>query len=42
MNADGTDITRLTDNDAYDLDPSWSPDGKKNSVHINHGTKGEQ
>jgi len=27
MNADGTDVTRLTDNPAVDKDPAWSPDG---------------
>ena len=30
MNADdSSDVTRLTDNDAFDADPSWSPDGEK-------------
>ena len=30
MNADdGSDVTRLTDDDASDHDPSWSPDGEK-------------
>jgi Tol biopolymer transport system component len=29
MNADGSKQTRLTDNNAADGDPSWSPDGKK-------------
>ena len=29
MNADGSDVTRLTDDDANDFDPSWSPDGEK-------------
>ena len=29
MNADGSNVTRLTDNDAGDVDPSWSPDGEK-------------
>ena len=30
MNADdGSDVTRLTDNDADDIQPSWSPDGEK-------------
>ena len=29
MNADGTDITRLTDDVAYDWNPSWSPDGSR-------------
>ena len=26
---DGSDVTRLTDNDAVDIHPSWSPDGEK-------------
>ena len=29
MNADGLAQTRLTDNWARDIDPSWSPDGKR-------------
>src|SRR4051812_31595811 len=29
MNADGSGVTRLTDNAGYDLYPSWSPDGTK-------------
>jgi Tol biopolymer transport system component len=29
MNADGSEQTQLTDNDANDLYPSWSPDGEK-------------
>jgi TolB protein len=28
INADGTNLTRLTDSPAYDFDPSWSPDGE--------------
>jgi hypothetical protein len=28
MNADGSDIKRLTNNNAMDYSPSWSPDGK--------------
>ncbi len=27
MNADGTDVRQLTDNDACDDNPRWSPDG---------------
>jgi dipeptidyl aminopeptidase/acylaminoacyl peptidase len=27
MNADGTDLTRLTHSPGFDFDPSWSPDG---------------
>ena len=29
MNADGSDLTRLTDNDLEDRNPIWSPDGKR-------------
>ena len=29
MNADGTNITRLTNNIDFDRSPSWSPDGEK-------------
>ncbi len=29
MNADGSGVTRLTDNDAWDWSPSWSPDGRR-------------
>ena len=29
MNADGSAQTRLTDNDATDVSPSWSPDGSR-------------
>ena len=29
MNADGSGVTRLTDNPASDLDPAWSPDGSR-------------
>jgi TolB protein len=29
MNADGTALTRLTSDGAADLDPDWSPDGKR-------------
>src|SRR5437764_12758546 len=29
MNPDGSDQRRLTNNVAYDLGPSWSPDGTK-------------
>ncbi|MDQ3835647.1 MAG: hypothetical protein M3270_01755, partial [Thermoproteota archaeon] len=29
MNADGSGQTRLTDDPANDLSPSWSPDGEK-------------
>jgi len=29
MNADGSEQTRLTNNDVIDRDPTWSPDGEK-------------
>lgn len=29
MDADGTDVLRLTHRDGYDADPAWSPDGSK-------------
>ena len=29
MNADGTGVTQLTDNDVRDWDPAWSPNGKQ-------------
>ena len=29
MNADGTGVTQLTDNDDEDRSPAWSPDGKQ-------------
>ncbi|MFL6409018.1 MAG: TolB family protein [Nitrososphaeraceae archaeon] len=35
MNADGSGQTRLTDDPANDLSPSWSPDGEKISFSSN-------
>jgi len=35
MNADGTGQTRLTDNPADDVDPTWSPDGSKIAFYSN-------
>ena len=29
MNADGSDVTRLTNNDAEDVQPTWSPDARR-------------
>lgn len=33
MDPDGTDVQLLTDNDLYDDDPSWSPDGTQIVFH---------
>jgi len=33
MNADGSQQTRLTCNDADDGSPTWSPDGKRIAFH---------
>src|SRR5438445_7064369 len=38
MNADGTGQTRLTNNDAYDFYPKWSPDGSKIAFVSNRDT----
>ena len=29
MNADGSEVERLTDSDAWDESPAWSPDGQR-------------
>ena len=29
MDANGTNLTQITHNDADDLEPAWSPDGKQ-------------
>ena len=29
MNADGSSVTQLTNNDSYDGNPGWSPDGER-------------
>ena len=35
MNADGSDLKRLTENPASDTWPSWSPDGRRIAFHSN-------
>lgn len=34
INADGTDLRRLTNDPSYmDMNPAWSPDGKRSHLH---------
>ena len=33
MNADGSGLTRLTNDPAFDTDPAWSPDGSQIAFH---------
>jgi Tol biopolymer transport system component len=35
MDADGSNIQRLTDNEKVDARPAWSPDGKRIVFHSN-------
>jgi TolB protein len=37
INADGTDLTRLTNFEGPDFDPSWSPDGTRIAYRSEHG-----
>ncbi len=37
MNADGSDLTRLTNNDLVDWDPVWSPDGRRIAFNASSG-----
>jgi Tol biopolymer transport system component len=41
INADGTDLTRLTDSPAYEFDPSWSPDGTQIAYRHDEGDESE-
>jgi TolB protein len=41
INADGTDLTRLTDSTGLDFDPSWSPDGTQIAYRHDEGNESE-
>ena len=41
MNADGTGVTRLTNNNSDDVEPSWSPDGTKIAFRSERDGDGE-
>ena len=41
INADGTDLTRLTRSLAFEFDPSWSPDGTQIAYRSDRGDESE-
>ena len=41
INADGTDLTRLTHSRAFEFDPSWSPDGTQIAYRSDRGDESE-
>jgi TolB protein len=41
INADGTDLTRLTHSPAFEFDPSWSPDGAQIAYRSDRGDESE-
>ena len=41
INADGTDLSRLTHSLASEFDPSWSPDGTKIAYRSDRGDESE-
>jgi TolB protein len=41
INADGTDLTRLTHSPAFEFDPSWSPDGTQIAYRSDRGDESE-
>ena len=41
IDADGTDLTRLTHSPAFEFDPSWSPDGTQIAYRSDRGDESE-
>ena len=41
MNADGTGVVRLSDDDAADKSPAWSPDGRRIAFECYRDGNGE-
>ena len=40
MNADGSGVTRLTDNEGVDGFPAWSPDGRRIAFILHRTRRG--